>query len=129
MGLAMAAGESRPRRAPACVERRRHASRPTPAHAGVDRSFHRALRAWLGDAAAWREQLYLLLRFAAGLPAAVIVVSVIGAALTACRGPGLLRVRRRHRARRRAHGRRLPEALALRRSARWRCCCCSSLTR
>lgn len=86
MGLAMAAAACA-RAERAMVNGLLDASIPPRRTPGWDRSFTGALRAWLGDAAAWREQLYLLLRFAAGLPAAVIVVSVIGAALSGITAP------------------------------------------
>ena len=43
----------------------------------------RSLWDWLRDPASWREQAYLLLRFAVGLPLAVVALGVIGQGLQA----------------------------------------------
>ena len=37
-----------------------------------------SLRAWVTDPGAWREQLYLLLRFALGVPLAALLIGLIG---------------------------------------------------
>ena len=58
-----------------------------PARRPWSGSLPRALWGWAGDPVAWREQAYLLLRFVAGLPLAVAVISVVGAGLQALAAP------------------------------------------
>ncbi len=50
-------------------------------------SLLRGLRAWITDAASWREQAYLMARFAGGVPLASLVLGVIWAGLAALTAP------------------------------------------
>jgi signal transduction histidine kinase len=86
MGLSVAA-DACARAERAMVNGLLDAAVPPRAAPEWDRSLVKGLRRWLSDGDAWREQGYLMLRFVAGLPAAVVVVSVIAAALSAIAAP------------------------------------------
>ena len=64
---------------------------PRPSRPVWQGSVLNSLRAWVTDPGAWREQLYLLLRFVLGLPLAAVLVGLIGGGIQLMVAPAYYR--------------------------------------